>query len=202
MGNPVNQRIYALWAPMYDVCFRPISAGARQRAIDMLALHPGERLFIPGIGTGLDLPRLPGGLTTVGLDFSRAMLTRARQKTQDQHALLLHGDARTLPFPPASFDALLFNLFLSVVPDPALVFGACWQILRPGGRAAIFDKFLPEQGQLTAVRRALGALIRGLGTDPNRKLSAIIAGLPDVEIVSDCPSLLRGQYRILLLKKC
>ena len=73
--------------------------------------------------------------------------------------------------------------------------------LKPGGRAVIFDKFLPEDSTLTPGRRLLGRLAMAVGTDPNRRLNEIIGGTPDLTIARDEPALLRGQYRILLLQK-
>jgi phosphatidylethanolamine/phosphatidyl-N-methylethanolamine N-methyltransferase len=201
MSHTVNQRAYDLWAPAYDLLFASLSARPRARAMTLLALRPGERLLIPGVGTGLDLRLLPAGLAAIGLDFNPAMLAQARRKVNDSRTRLLHGDAQQLPFREASFDAVLFSLVLSVVPDAVQTFRESWRVLRPGGRAVIFDKFLPEQSQLSRGRRLIGGLIRVLGTDPNRKLSEIVAGVPDVRIVRDEPSLLRGQYRVLLLEK-
>jgi hypothetical protein len=73
--------------------------------------------------------------------------------------------------------------------------------VRPGGRAVIFDKFLPAAGRLSLLRQAIGAVVRALGTDPNRRLSQILAGAPGLVVERDEPSLLRGQYRIVLLRK-
>jgi ubiquinone/menaquinone biosynthesis C-methylase UbiE len=201
MSHTVNQRVYDFWAPIYDLLFDPLSAKPRTRAVALLGLHPGERVLIPGIGTGLDLRFLPAGLSTVGLDFSAAMLGQARRKIHDKHTWLLRGDAQQLPFQEGSFDAVLFSLVLSVVPNAVETFRESWRVLRLGGRAVIFDKFLPEQSQLGRGRKLIGTLIRAIGTDPNRKFSEIVAGVPDVQIVCNERSLLRGQYRVLLLKK-
>jgi len=51
---------------------------------------------------------------------------------------LLEMDAQDLAFPDASFDTVLFNLILSVVPDGASAFQEGWRTLKPGGRAVIF----------------------------------------------------------------
>lgn len=110
-------------------------------------------------------------------------------------------DIQSPDFPPASFDAVLFNLILSMVPDGAVAFRRSWRTLKSGGRAVIFDKFLPEDSALRPGRRLLGRLAMAIGTDPNRRLSEIISGAPGLIIAQDEPALLRGQYRILLLRK-
>lgn len=47
-----NRLRYSLYAPIYDriVGF----GGSRRRAIDLLALGPGERVLVVGAGTGPD----------------------------------------------------------------------------------------------------------------------------------------------------
>jgi ubiquinone/menaquinone biosynthesis C-methylase UbiE len=199
MKNQRNLRIYRYWAPLYDAWVPLLSGRARQHAIGMLNPQPGERLLIPGIGTGLDLPHLPHGISITGVDYSPDMLARIQAKNRT--ANLAQMDAQQLGFPARSFDAVLFNLILSVVPNGTIAFREGWRALRPGGRAVIFDKFLPEHAPLTPVRRLLGHVITSLGTDPNRRLTDIIGDTPGVSVARDEPSLLRGQYRILLLKK-
>lgn len=201
MDNKPGLRIYRLWAPIYDAVFARVFSQARCRAIELLDLRPGERLLIPGIGTGLDLPYLPTGVSVAGTDISSEMLIKARSKTNDHETTLLKMDAQVLGFADHSFDAVLFNLILTVVPDGAIAFSEAWRVLKHGGRAVIFDKFLPENSSLTPGRRWLGHLISLLGTDPNRRLSQIIGGVSSLIVKHNEPSLLRGQYRLLLLQK-
>ena len=58
-----------------------------------------------------------------------------------------------------------------------------------------------DNDTLSPLRRILGKMIAALGTDPNRRLSEIIGGVPDVSVEHDGPGLLRGQYRIVVLHK-
>ncbi|MCP4539578.1 MAG: methyltransferase domain-containing protein [Chloroflexi bacterium] len=201
MNNQRNRRIYRLYAPIYDLFFKTISDRPRQRAIQMLRLQPGERLLISGIGTGLDLAHLPADVSVTGVDLSPAMLEKARAKVDGRDVTLFEMDAQHLDFPDASFDAVLFSLLLSVVPDGQTAFAEGWRVLRPGRRAVIFDKFLPEEGRLTRRRRIVGRIVSAFGTDPNRRLSDIIAGAPGLIVQQDEPSLFRGQYRVLRLEK-
>lgn len=199
MQNQNNLRIYRYWAPFYDIWIPLLYGRARRRAIGMLNPQPGERLLIPGIGTGLDLAHLPASVLVTGVDYSSDMLGQVQAKNRS--ATLAQMDAQHLGFPDGIEDAVLFNLILSVVPNGATAFREGWRALRPGGRAVIFDKFLPEHAPLTPARRLLGRAIALLGTDPNRRLAEIISNTPSATVARDEPSLLRGQYRILLLKK-
>ncbi len=200
MRNPVNQAVYQLYVPIYDWLFGAIMQKARRRAIELLQLHPGDNLLIPGIGTGLDIPFIPSGIHFTGTDISPAMLSEAKKKAREG-LKLMEMDAQTLQFPDSSFDAILLNLILSVVPDGKKCLQEAWRVLRPGGRIAIFYKFLTEHTKPTIIRNILGGLIRQLGTDPNRRFREMSKDIPEAIIVNDESAMLHGQYRVILLKK-
>jgi phosphatidylethanolamine/phosphatidyl-N-methylethanolamine N-methyltransferase len=75
------------------------------------------------------------------------MLERARRRVPAVCALvdLRQGDAAAREVATGSFDAAIFSLVLSVVPDPVAVVAEVMRTLRPGGRAMIFDKVAPER---------------------------------------------------------
>ena len=201
MDDERNQTIYKWWAPVYDKVMGPFAGKARQHAIELLKLQPGESVLLSGVGTGLDLPHIQAGVKATGIDLSSAMLRKARDKANGQDVKLCEMNAQTLDFPDGSFDAVILNLILSVVPDGAAAFREAWRVLRPGGQAVIFDKFASEDGKLSALRRGLGKIIALFGTDPNRRLSDIIGQPADLTIEHNESSLLHGQYRIVLLRK-
>jgi phosphatidylethanolamine/phosphatidyl-N-methylethanolamine N-methyltransferase len=170
MINRRNLAIYRLYAPVYDAVMRPLMNSARRRAIDHLQLQAGERVLISGAGTGLDLPLIPADVLITAIDLSPAMLDRARHKAAGREVTLLEMDAQALKFADGTFDAVILNLIVSVVPAGAAAFREAWRVLRPGGRAVIFDKFLSENVTLSPLRRILGKVMAALGTDPNRRI--------------------------------
>jgi phosphatidylethanolamine/phosphatidyl-N-methylethanolamine N-methyltransferase len=149
----------------------------------------------------LDLRHICADVKVTGIDLSPEMLRKAREKTVGRDVMLCEMSAQALDFPDGSFDAVILNLILSVVPDGAAAFREAWRVLRPGGRAVIFDKFAAAGGQISVLRRGLGKIISLLGTDPNRRLSEIMGNPAGLTIERDEPSLLHGQYRIVLLNK-
>lgn len=201
MSDQPNLTIYHWFAPFYDFLFGRVSATARRRAIELLNVQAGEHVIIPGVGTGLDLPLLPSSAIITATDITSAMLEKARTKINGRSVTLMQMDAQSLYFPDGAFDAAILNLILSVAPDGAAAFREAWRVVRVGGRAVIFDKFLAEQNQLSQRRRIVGRIISTFGTDPNRRLSDIIGNTTNVIVERDEPSLLRGQYRIILLRK-
>ena len=201
MNNTYNLKLYGFYAPRYERLFGWLYARPQRRAVTLLNVQPAERVFVPGVGTGMGLADLPTGAQITAIDLSPAMLTQAQRKLAGCAINFELMDAQRLCFPDANFDAALLSLILTVVPDGAAAFHEAWRVLRPGGRAVIFDKFLPEAGRLSLPRRAIGTAMRAIGTDPNRRLSQLIAGAPGLVVERDEPSLLRGQYRIVLLRK-
>ena len=196
-----NQAIYRVYAPIYDRLFGPFYAAARQRAVQLLELLPGEQLLISGVGTGLDLPLIRKGVDVTGVDISADMLRQANLKESQANIHLIQMDAQRLDLPAGSFDAVLLSLIVSVAPDGHAVFQEAWRALKPGGRLVLFDKFVPENSSIGLLRNALGSLIRLIGTDINRRLSDVLGGCEDGVIELNEPSILFGQYRIIKLRK-
>ncbi len=174
MNNAYNLKLYSFYAPRYERLFGWLYARPQRRAVALLAVQPGERVFVPGVGTGMGLAELPMDAHITAIDLSPAMLAEAQRRLAGRAIDFEAMDAQHVRFLDASFDAVLLSLILSVVPDGAAAFREAWRVLRPGGRAVVFDKFLPESDQLSLLRRAIGAVMRAIGTDPNRRLSQII----------------------------
>lgn len=200
MTNRWNRLIYRLWAPIYDSTVGHFFLPGRMRAIEMLNLQPGEHVLLVGVGTGADLPLLPKGVQAVGVDISADMLAKARRKLPlpGLEVTLLQGDAQKLLVNEVAFDVVIFNLILSVIPDGAACLRENLRALKPGGRAVVFDKFLPDTGRLTLGRRLLNLGSTLFGTDITRRFGDLARGAK-IQIVQDEPSLLHGTYRVILL---
>ncbi|MBT8470695.1 MAG: class I SAM-dependent methyltransferase [Myxococcales bacterium] len=202
MNNQRNRFVYRLWAPVYDAVLGRLFQQGRRRAMEQLGLKAGERLCLVGVGTGADLLHLPKGVNGIGVDLSEAMLDRAKKKLPIEGCdiELRVGDAQALPLDDRAFDAVILNLILSVVPDPALCMSEAIRVLRPGGRIVIFDKFLPDGTEPTWGRRLANLVSTRLGTDLNRRLGDILSGFP-CEVARDEPSILGGMYRVVLIRQ-
>ena len=201
MNNAYNLKLYGFYAPRYEHLFGWLYARPQHRAVALLNAQPDEQVFVPGVGTGMGLAELPADAHITAIDLSPTMLAQAQRKLAGRPVSFEVMDAQRLRYADGSFDAALLSLILSVVPDGAAAFREAWRVLRPGGRAVIFDKFLPEAGQLSPLRRAVGTVMRAIGTDPNRRLSELIGDAPGLVMELNEPSLLRGQYRIVRLRK-
>lgn len=84
-----------------------------------------------GAGLGLSL-LAKSARAVVGGDYSQSMLHRARKHYGDRIPLL-RLDAHSLPFAPASFDAVILYESIYYLADPERFFRESRRVLRPGG---------------------------------------------------------------------
>lgn len=173
--NTWNRIRYTVLAPFYDAVagFR----AQRRRSLLLLDVRPGERVLIVGCGTGLDLEWIPRGAEIVAGDLTPAMVerTRARAERLEVPVDARVMDAHALDLPDASFDAVVLHLILAVVPDPAAAIREAERVLRPGGRAAVFDKWVADDRTPSAGRRLLNLAANLAATDVTRRLGDLVA---------------------------
>jgi len=70
------------------------------------------------------------------------MLSRARTAAGEMGATnvdFLEGDVEQLPFAGASFDVVISNGLIDLIPDKDAVFSEIFRVLRRGGRLQIAD---------------------------------------------------------------
>jgi phosphatidylethanolamine/phosphatidyl-N-methylethanolamine N-methyltransferase len=198
--NRWNRLRYTLWAPIYDSIVKGFDR-LRQRSIALLNLQPGERALIVGAGTGADLPFLPSGVRTVATDLTPAMLVRARARERDAVQFAL-ADGHALPFASGAFDAVILHLIVAVLPDPVRCVSEAYRVLKPNGRAVVFDKFLEAQTRPSLLRRAANQVARVFFTELNRDLMGIVeAAGGQFTVAHREPAALRGLFSITLLEK-
>jgi len=111
----------------------------RKPLIDSLQLHPGQTVLDAAVGTGLNLPTYPQGVSVVGVDLSHKMLDEARKKRVSAEITLRVNDLLNLDFPDNSFDAAASGFTLCVVSDPVRALDEILRVTKPGAYIAILD---------------------------------------------------------------
>lgn len=107
---------------------------------ELLGAAPSRALEL-ACGTG-EVTRLVHDLghEVTALDFSEAMLARARTKHAGKPRLrFIHADAGHTMEPGASHDAILCRHLVWTLTDPETAFADWLRILRPGGRLLVYD---------------------------------------------------------------
>ena len=145
---------------------------------------------------------LKRGAEAIGLDFSVEAVELARRLVPNGR--FQQGDAQALPFPAASFDAVLCGYGVMHLPEPAAALREMLRVLRPGGRAALSVWDAPGFGFTLVYEavRARGSMEVALphGPDffqfgsPERMWAALVeAGFADTDAHSFRPGLARCQ---------
>ena len=111
----------------------------------------GERVLDLGCGCGLDVfvaARLVGPEgSAVGIDLTPEMVEGARQAAADWPLKNVHvqvGEIEALPFSDGSFDLVISNGALNLVPDKDAAFSEAWRVLKPGGDFVAADLLVTE----------------------------------------------------------
>lgn len=147
-------------APRYDLANRLLSLGLdqgwRRQAVKALGDRAqGDVLDLCAGTLDLTVMLLKAGARQVwAVDFSEQMLAAGQSKLPPGAPVrLVAADARTLPLPDDSVDAIVCGFGLRNVPEPARAVAECARVLRPGGRLVVLDFFRP----VTVTSRALQA---------------------------------------------
>jgi SAM-dependent methyltransferase len=109
-------------------------------------LAPGERVLDLGSGAGMDslvAAQMVGHRGSVtGIDMTPEMLAKARSAASEMGASnveFVEGEVESLPFEDETFDAVISNGVIDLIPDKDTVFSEINRVLGPGGRIQIAD---------------------------------------------------------------
>jgi SAM-dependent methyltransferase len=135
----MNRRTdYDRIARTYDTRYERNSyAGVEQTLLGFVGSQPSLEILEVGCGTGhwLEFLQPLPGIHLTGLDFSAAMLARARMRLPG--IPLVQGTAERLPWPAESFDRVFCINAFHHFPDKTACLAEVQCILRPGGMILI-----------------------------------------------------------------
>ena len=118
----------------YPITARAIAAQLPDGG-DVLEVAPG-----PGY-MAIELARLGSNYHITGLDISRSFVRIARENAHRAGVDIdfQHGDVVRMPFASSSFDFVVCQAAFKNFPDPVAALDEIYRVLRPGGRASIYD---------------------------------------------------------------
>lgn len=165
--NRAARELFAPLAGSYDRYARLLSFGQDPRWRSFLASRiaagPGDTVLDVASGTAavaVEVARRHG-CRVIGLDQSPEMLAEGRRRVDaaglGDRIELREGRAEELPFQDATFGGLTFTYLLRYVDDPAATMRELARVVRPGGRIAMLEFFVPPR---PLPRAAWGAYVR------------------------------------------
>ena len=201
--NAWNRIRYSLYVPFYDLIGNLFNA-ARQRSIQLLNLKSDQRVLLLGAGTGIDFEFIPPNVEIVAIDITPAMIKRVEERAvklnRQIEAIVMDG--QILNFPDEAFDAVVLHLILAVIPDPYACISEAVRVLKPNGRVAIFDKFLPDEADINLRRKIANVVAGFFFSEINRRLQPIIATATPLETIhEESARFEKLGYQITILQK-
>jgi SAM-dependent methyltransferase len=148
-GHSIKGGILMRDAAAYDSWSHRLVLGSllRRIAADIATVAPaGARVLEVGCGPGRLSLRLARshGFDVTGLDLDPAMIERARANAGREgdgarRPSFVVGDVTELTFPDETFDLVVSTLSMHHWADPAAGLAEIARVLRPGGRAFVWD---------------------------------------------------------------
>ena len=138
--DELKSRLKTTWMTGdYDVFSRFMEKAAEQ-FFRRLGVAPGTRLLDVGCGAGqLALIAARAGAQVIGCDIATNWIEKARARAAAEGLAVTfeEGDAESLPYQDAQFDAVISLIGAMFAPRPALVAAELTRVCRPGGMIAM-----------------------------------------------------------------
>ncbi len=172
------RRSYNRLSRFYAVLVAPFESKARQAGLAAANIQPTESVLEVAVGPGLAfveiLKRVDKATPVYGVDLSPRMLdqtARVVRRAGYRNVDLREADARQLPFADNTFDVLLNNYMLDLIPlaDMPVILSEFRRVLKPGGRLILVNMSKPDSYSRSWLER----LYRWL---PNRAVPGILGG--------------------------
>jgi ubiquinone/menaquinone biosynthesis C-methylase UbiE len=133
---PADSIVFDRAAGYYDET-RGFPPGIEKEVADLIrrvgSLTPSSHVLEVGVGTGrIALPLAPHLHGLYGIDLSRPMLNRLREKQTTERVYVTEGDITRLPFKSGSFDAAVAVHIFHLVPNWKGALQEVGRVLRPG----------------------------------------------------------------------
>ncbi|SEA40622.1 Methyltransferase domain-containing protein [Thalassobacillus cyri] len=162
------KRRYNRISSVFDVMDRMI----REKWREDLLQHAHGKVLEVGVGTGSNLKFYPKYVEVTGIDFSPAMLEKARNKARKmpQSFDLIEMDAQQMEFPDNTFDTVVSTCVFCSVPDPVQGLKEIRRVTKAEGKVIMLEHMRSDNevvGKAMDILNPIGLNI--VGANINRK---------------------------------
>ncbi len=135
--------VYKFWSLIYDSALDKIFNFDRRKAINLLHVKPGQKILEFGVGTGLNLSYYPHYVKVYGVDISKEMLEKAKEKRKnlDNKNIFLFLTGKRLDFEDDFFDAAIATYLLRVAINPKRCVNEIERVTKKDSRIIFVDTF-------------------------------------------------------------
>ena len=171
--------------------------------VAMAELKEGDAVLDLGSGAGFDCflaaARVGTSGKVVGVDMTAEMVKKARANAEKygyKNVEFKLGDIETLPVEDNSFDVLISNCVINLVPDKEKVFREAHRVLAPGGKMFLSDIVLLRElpDELKKDEKLLAGCVAGALMRDDYIAKIKKAGF-EVEIISEDKDISKKQYQ-------
>ena len=126
-----------------DVMTLGMHRGWKRKLVRLLDPAPGSKILDLACGTGDIAFRLADrageNAEVTGMDFSPAMVSRARMRNSSSRITFEVGDAMNLRFDDGVFDCVTISYGIRNVDDPLVALEEMARVLRQGGKIGVLE---------------------------------------------------------------
>jgi ubiquinone/menaquinone biosynthesis C-methylase UbiE len=168
---------HPVFARAWDTVVR-LGGAPERRHRDELTRGLAGRVLEVGAGTGLNLSTYGRAARVVALEPEPTMARRASSRGREAaaHVGVVRGVAEALPFPDATFDAVVACYVLCSVADPGAAIAQIRRVLRPGAPLRVYEHVRSSDPRWARVQDLITPVWHRFGCNchPNRDTVAFL----------------------------
>lgn len=149
----------------------------------------GDKILEIGVGTGKVAVHYPEHLKVVGIDFSKNMLSKAREEVKDKDNItLIEMDAQHLSFEDNTFDTVVASCVFCAVHDPIKGIKEMQRVCKPGGKIIMVEHVRSSKkikGKIMDWLNVITVAIMGEHINRDTENNVILSGFDPQDVKSD-----------------
>lgn len=128
-------------AKWYDLLDKPMEQTMFSKWREPLVEKSSGKTLEVGVGTGKNIPYYPKDIDLTAIDFSPAMLAKAKERHRDNplHITFLEMDVQDMTFEDNTFDTIITSCVFCSVPDPIKGLKEIKRVLKPDGHLRMLE---------------------------------------------------------------